>query len=474
MQALGRRLGGIRGLRANASRLRGRWLPRSSSRSCFARDDRGSVGIVFGLMLTIMLVFVGASVDISRWLRARTQTWQALDSAVLAGARALQLDNENTVAATAMAQRFYNENVKRRVMLSNDSIAFAVSDAGTAISVTGSASIGTLFLRLIGVENLALFNLSDARMPKSKLAIGANAESSVEIGLMLDVTGSMAGTKLSDMQAAAKNLVDIVVWQDQSTYTSRVALIPFSQAVNMGTYAASVRGNPAATLTVAGSGKYAQSTTYKLTSCVSERTGTAAYTDQSPTEAPVGPVYSKTGTCSPTQTVVPLTSDTELLKASIDSFVAGGSTAGHLGTAWTWYALSPNWSSVWPAASEPGSYGLTTTKNRFGNPKLRKIAVLMTDGEYNIEYCSNGLTSGGSCSSANGASATQAAAMCSAMKDAGLLVFTIGFQVTDASKTFLQTCSSGAGYYYDAIDGAGLSQAFSDIALKIASLYLSQ
>ena len=52
--------------------------------------------------------------------------------------------------------------------------------------------------------------------------------------MMLDVTGSMGGDKIVDLQAAAKDLIDIVVWGDQSKYTSRVALAPFAPAVNVG------------------------------------------------------------------------------------------------------------------------------------------------------------------------------------------------------------------------------------------------
>ena len=61
--------------------------------------------------------------------------------------------------------------------------------------------------------------------------------SNVEIALMLDVTGSMCDpcTKIDAVKSAAKDLIDIVVWADQSQYYSRVALAPFAEAVNAGT-----------------------------------------------------------------------------------------------------------------------------------------------------------------------------------------------------------------------------------------------
>ena len=60
--------------------------------------------------------------------------------------------------------------------------------------------------------------------------------------MMLDVTGSMDGDKIVDLQAAAKDLIDIVVWGDQSKYTSRVALAPFAPAVNVGDYFTKITG----------------------------------------------------------------------------------------------------------------------------------------------------------------------------------------------------------------------------------------
>lgn len=439
----------------------------------FGRNERGTVGLIFGLMFTAMFIFIGAAVDIGRWLHARTQTWQALDAAVLAGARTLQLNSSNTAAAATAAQKFYAENVKTRAKLVTDTIGFAVTDDGTSLTATGSAYIGTVFLSMININKLSLFNVSGAEMPKAQLAVGGNGETDVEISMMLDITGSMSGSKIADLKTAAKSLIDIVVWSDQSENTSKVALVPFSQSVNVGSeYAEKVRGIEPSSITVSSGW---QTQTYYLTTCVSERTGSDAYSDINPVGHDVGPVYTWSGSCNPSAQIVPLSNDKTALKSAIDGYQAGGSTAGHLGTAWAWYMISPNWASVWKDGSKPQPYAKMSQNNRFNQPKLRKIAVLMTDGEYNVEYCSSGVdTNSQWCTPPNGASATQAAALCTAMKEAGITVYTVGFQVTNASKTFLETCSSGSGYYYDAVDGAALNQAFIDIALKISSLYLAK
>ena len=43
---------------------------------------------------------------------------------------------------------------------------------------------------------------------------------------------------------------------------------------------------------------------------------------------------------------MPLTDDAKALKSRIDTFVASGTTGGHIGTQWAWYMLSPKWNAL--------------------------------------------------------------------------------------------------------------------------------
>src|SRR5690606_17660778 len=123
---------------------------------------------------------------------------------------------------------------------------------------------------------------------------------------------------------------------------------------------------------------------FRVSTCATERTGAQAYTDTAPSVAPLGRNYAGTGNPCPEATIVPLTSDKTLLHDRIDDVEAAGSTAGHLGVAWGWYMLSPNFAYLWPDASNrPAAYNA---------PELLKIAVIMTDGEFNTTFC-NGVVS---------------------------------------------------------------------------------
>jgi hypothetical protein len=123
----------------------------------------------------------------------------------------------------------------------------------------------------------------------------------------------------------------------------------------------------------------------------------------------------------------------------------------------------------------------------YGTDSVQKIAILMTDGEYNTQYDSNGISANyGSTTScpqaANGCSTPQARALCTAMKAKGITIYTVGFQL-GGNQTAIDTLSQCASpptspldpvKFYNADDGDQLKQAFRDIALKLTSLYLSK
>ena len=207
----------------------------------FAGDTAGDVAMIFGLMAMAMFMLIGSAVDMGRWLNARDQTQAAVDAAVLAGGRALQTNGGNAAAAVAVAKKYYTENIKGRLTVFSDTIAdgFTVTDGGTVVSSSGSAYIKTPFMGLAGVHNLPLLNLSGSESAKAVLAVGGNSELNLEISMMLDTSGSMGeytssgNPKYIDMRSAAKDLVSIVVWADQSAYTSKVGIVPFSGDVRL-------------------------------------------------------------------------------------------------------------------------------------------------------------------------------------------------------------------------------------------------
>jgi len=159
----------------------------------------------------------------------------------------------------------------------------------------------------------------------------------------------------------------------------------------------------------------------------------------------------------PNATVLPLTDNKQVLLDTVDSYVADGFTAGHNGTAWAWNMISPNFATVWPTESRPAAYG---------DNGAQKVAILMTDGEYNTKNGKNW-------------SATQVSTIavdtCNAMKTAGIRVYTVGFALggnTTAINT-LAACASGSADFMQASTPEELRAAFRNIAQNIARLRLT-
>jgi Flp pilus assembly protein TadG len=412
----------------------------------FNRDHRGSIPVIFAFSLFPLVAAVGLAVDTGRVIHARQKTQTALDNAALAGARTWQVEN-NIEKSQKVATTFYQSS-KSTLGTSSDFKIDANKKEGE-IGVSVVVTVPMHFLAIIGLSRQTIRASSAARIDR-----GSSDERKIEIALMLDTTGSMCDPckKLEDLKAAAKDLITIVV--GDST-TARIALAPFSDRVNVGDFAASVTGLPAT------SGKKI------LLRCVTERTGSEAFTDAKPdAQQFIGPYdpaekkkanYSNSGECSPVGEIVPLTNDQDLLRSSIDRLTTNGATAGHLGTAWAWYLLSPKWRDIWPKASAPADYD---------EKVVRKIAILMTDGDYNIAYSDQGDSDG------------QAKKMCAAMKRSGVIVYAVGLAIgksqgKGAAET-LKACVSDSSYFYDASDGEQLRTAFRDIALKLAPLRISR
>ncbi len=215
--------------------------------------------------------------------------------------------------------------------------------------------------------------------------------------------------------------------------------------------------------------------THLISACVTERTGTQAYTDAAPTSsARVGRNYPNTnGTCMDS-TVQPLSSNISAIKSNIDSLSVSGSTAGQIGIAWGWYMVSPNFGSLWPSSAGAA----------YNTAETLKAVIIMTDGEFNAPYCQGVMARGynasnsesNNCDPDNGEPYAQSRALCDAMKAQGIIVYTVGFQIGSSgnARTLLQYCASTSSGFYDAGSGAELSQAFNAIGRDITRLRISR
>lgn len=419
----------------------------------FAENRSGTVAAIFAMLTPIVFGIVGGAIDTGRWLAMRDKTLQAMDAAVLAAGRSMQLNNQSIDDAILTAKQYFIENKPDGV--DEADVSFTVQENGTLVVAISDSRLSTPFLSIIGIEDLPVKAVS-----KAILAADGNAGTNVEISLMLDVTGSMSPqSKIGALKAAAKDLIDIVVWDDQSKYTSRVALAPFATWVNVGNayYKKATKEDPPSN--------------DNSRTCVTERVNTQhLYTDRYPNNNRRFGEANRW--CGSIKTIMPLSSDKDALKLHIDSLQTNGWTAGHLGIAWSWYMLSPRFNNMWPnsigADADPYNHLNQTNTVTVGDatydvPKLKKIAVLMTDGVFNKKF--------------NGPSSNdQAETLCDEMKEKGIEVYAVGFEVGNSGPAYniMQECASSSDHFYNAEDGNALRNAFRDIGLKISTLRIAE
>ncbi len=428
-----------------------------AARGRFVREERGSVAVMFAGSLLALTLTVGAAIDYSQAARIRGHMNGALDAAALVAARELSLGERDADKIRALARAQFEANFRLASSSKIEFTGFEVvpNEADNTVGVSAEVSVPTAFMGLAGIDTV----------PVSSTSVASIDGTRVEIAMMLDLTGSMGDTvaggsqrKIKDLEAASKSLVDTLLPAGTDVGGKvRIALAPFSEGVNPGPYLKTVTGvaKPA-------------------TNCVVERTGAEAATDTAPDLAPVplAPVARMGGSfyCL-SKTIQPLTDDRATLVSALTSLPTGGYTAGHLGTAWAQYLLSPKWGSVFTGDAKPAAYG--------GN--VRKIAILMTDGLYNTYYdIGTPPKYASKVHEQTARSAAAAIATCNRMKDAGIVVYTIGFDLTGPgstdAKATLKACAStvdGALAFFDAADGAELRAAYGEIANRILNLRLS-
>jgi Flp pilus assembly protein TadG len=517
----------------------------------FRRDESGASAMIFAIMMIPLTAALGVAIDGARWYHARQQTSAAIDAAVLAGARHMQLNPAEENEAIASAKQHYQASVATRFQVQDDTIAFALVDSRSAMSTTGTATLKTTFLNAVGIPQLPIY--TPARAAKATFLGGLNAGTNIEVSLVLDFTGSMCdggaescttGTKLQGLRDAAKELVDIVVNDNQSLYKSRAALVPFSERIRI------ARNNGDASLMTAltnlpqqwsgyiqdclrgtgtSSGETASTWTclelappvmksnLQIMPCVTERiytnrwdeNDTMDYTDDAPGPGrwlmahggdrrtqyldstdnnPVttsrgltaaDPAYQWTyadgGWChnNPDGNVVmPLSADKSALKSAIDGYNAAGGTAGPLATSFGWYMLSPKWDHIWPVDSRPASYADITARNAAGMPVVRKVAVIMTDGLFNMMR--------GTLMNNTGKLADHTRSVCAGMKAEGIEVYTVGFALDQLGsersqvESMLKDCGTSVRHFYSTLNVQQLKIAFRDIALKVTPIRLIQ
>ncbi|MGB6116953.1 MAG: TadE/TadG family type IV pilus assembly protein [Mesorhizobium sp.] len=427
----------------------------------FSEDSKGHFAIMFAASVSMLTLSLGLAVNYAQMVNTRSSLLHALDSAITSTARDITTGaiEEKDAAKTVLAFLEANSASPFADPASLDLFDLKLDPATKVLSAKAAVDVALAF---------PIFNTD----PVQRITVDSAARYSdrkIEVAMMLDITGSMKGQKLKDLQAAAGNAVGLFLdGQSATNQRIRVAIVPYADSVNAGVLSRYVyketgftpdidppKFDPAAPIAASGGSNG---------ECATERKGSLKFSDASPYDGMINR-DSRLLFC-PAASLQPLTADKTALIDTIDEFKADGHTAGGIGIQWTRYMLSPKWASVMPQASVPGAYDARTTA---------KIAILMTDGEFNTAFA--GVPNGKNDNPRSQATRSNDNALehCKAMKKDGVEVFTIGFMLKEKrAKDVMSACATadtGAiRHYYEVSSGSELDNAFREIAANVERL----
>lgn len=180
---------------------------------------------------------------------------------------------------------------------------------------------------------------------------------------------------------------------------------------------------------------------------------------------------------------------------AMDAWSRGG-TLTNIGLAWGWRMLSPAWRGLW-GGTTPNTLPLD-----YNTPLMDKVVILLTDGhnelyDYpdhppgcanianpcnysNTDYTAYGRLQENRLGSTNAATATttvnnRTAALCAAMKQQNIIIYTIVLQDNDpAIQSIFQNCATQPSYYFNSPTAADLAGVFTKIAQNLSLLRLAQ
>lgn len=450
-------------------------------------DRRGNFAVVGSVAMIPLIGAAGLAMDFTNMSRSGAALQNAGDAAVLFAARYFEVHNK--LPTKSDVSKFVEANYSGAI----ESLKFYVKD--DEIFVEARSAFQPVIMNMFSKDELAVTTMSAAPLPK---------DVDLEIVLSLDTTFSMsADDKIGSLKVAASNFINTMF--DKANHRSRVSigLVPFAQYVNVGlgnrnqvwmSVPADQTINNGTTCNMRQDvlskkncrwekrtkdgiphdvevcdyeyGKPYEvcgesTTTVKWNGCVGSRKFPTNLRDKSQKFDKVEQKFPGVMNEYCQSPVAPLTTDRGSLIAQVNSFYASGETYVADGVMWGLRVLSPH---------APFTEG---KKPHQVKGELRKIMVLMTDGENQRSPEVPTRPNHWNPDRAKAKDWTKQA--CKQAKKVGVEVFTITFgnAVPAASKKIMRKCATSTDHYFNASDSDHLNEAFAKIAATLTRVRLT-
>jgi hypothetical protein len=487
----------------------------------FARNRDGQFALMMSLLSIPLLAIVGIAIDYSYAVQARARLRAANDSAALYAA--VEYKKHGVLPSQDRVLSYLSANFDRPAG-DGDPAILKISIKDNVLTMDSHAEVPVFIMGLFGHDRTDV-------VTTSSVTIGDDTQ--LEISLALDTTHSMTQLtgvssikidpdrsllppdildvrRIDALKVAALRFTNSFLNDPDLKDRSRIAIVPFARYVNVGL---ANRNAPWLSVPKDTSATGKQCTKYY------EITGYGAcapytwYYDGVPVSGTwCPPIYGSkyTEQCTPTggQTwsgcvgsrkephnlteafngvkfaglmntwcnseILPLTDDPVKVANHISSLWTNDYTYIPEGVMWGWRTLTK---------AQP----FTEVKSPMPDKKVRRIMILMTDGEnqamadipdaptHHVLSPDINVTPKAQYDADVAKANEWTLAACGGAKADDVELYTISFgsDITLGSKQMLKSCASDPKHYYDAADAEKLVEAFDEIAYRMTKTYLS-
>ena len=347
----------------------------------FRSEEEGGMTIIALFVFLLMLTMGGISVDLMRHEMERTQLQATLDSAVLAGAGAPAGATKSEIKA--IVEDFFVKSGKADYLneLGDDDVIATLN--ARRVTASANMTINTYLMKLMGVNTMKAGGGATAEVRTPKL----------EVALVLDVSGSMSGTKLTNLKAAAKEFVTTILNSADQGETV-ISVVPFSWTTAPGEAIYSAMSDNIVDTHDWSSCLRFTASDYNESYIdpVRDQLEDPHYQQQIYTSVYGGFDSLSSGWRScfndDYAEIMAYSMNEQALHDRIDLLHADGNTSGHIGMKWGAALLDPAFQTVATSLIAQGvmDASLTNVPAAYNEPDTMKVIVMMGDGANTTSY----------------------------------------------------------------------------------------
>jgi hypothetical protein len=498
----------------------------------FAQGEDGNVTVLSLFFIAILLLLAGVSWDVNSHEYHRVKIQNTADRAVLAAADLDQtLDPQEVVndyfekvgypdlvasvnVDEGLNYRTVSVNVEALVQANTisgtyDGSAYeggrseydALENARDRFDAQADADVGLTLDQLEQQELASALKSGNEYVELNAIAEAEERVNNVEISMVLDISGSMGSNdKMDNLRNAARTFVDTVVTDATKDLVS-LSIVPYSEHVSagpdiMGQFNVDIN-NPYSHCIEFDESDFdtvAMTASHEFDQVQHFTWGSSSYNSLSNPVCPTGQY----------EDIEAFSQDVSALKAKISELEPRGSTSIFAGMKWAAGLLDPAFQPMNAALADDGvtDQAFSDRPAAYDDNETLKTVILMTDGQnhysyrindnyyanashaahwnkYNLDWYLNRYVRSSSHSSFKylkywpDYGDTLLNNICTAAKEEKIVIWSIGFEVTDSSAQVMENCASSPSHFFR-VEGVEIKDAFKAIARQINQLRLTQ